>query len=193
MINMRRLGWVVAALLLGPDIGPLGAGQIDFDTYRLLQRGMSEAEVLVRAGPPDKINSFDVGIGGLQSFETVRQLFYIPRPGEVDPHLTVITTQGGRVSDIERTKLFSSPKGRAGGPLDFQTYTQLEIGMSEGELLAKAGPPDDEVPLERGVGGDISTKQYLYLPGPRETDPHLTVITIQNGRVVRIERTKIPP
>ena len=82
---------------------PLGVGAqsapvrgMDFDTYIRLQRGMSEGELLLRAGPPDYV-SFD----GLRD-ELAKSFFYYPT--QSDPFITVVTLRGGRIDNIERTK-----------------------------------------------------------------------------------------
>ncbi len=96
------------------------AGQIDITTFNTLRRGMSESEVLIRAGPPDLVDTIRVesvgthrrSLHGRGSIVTrsaewpVRQLHYIPAPDQHDPHLTVITIRDGVVSLIERTKVF---------------------------------------------------------------------------------------
>lgn len=166
------------------------AGQIDTGTYIRLEKGMSEGEVLVRAGAPDKEIYFDSE--AQRTTQSLKQFFYIPGPDESDFHLTVITFQKGRVLDIERTKLFSPSKKTTGGQIDFATFTRLHLGMSEGEILSVAGSPDKEVNLgSETIGTNGLIRQFLYLPGPDESDPHLTVITIKKGMVINIERTKI--
>lgn len=78
------------------------------------------------------------------------------------------------------------------GQIDFGTYSRLETGMSEGEVLAIAGEPDKEMYLgSEKEGEENSVKQFLYIPEPKESDPHLTVITIKRGKVLNIERTKM--
>ncbi len=90
------------------------AGQIDAATLFLLQPGMSQAEVLVRAGPPDLVHPPGVAATAVVARDgfTQERWHYIPDRSEHDPHLTVITMRHGRVFNIERTKVFS----RAGLP-----------------------------------------------------------------------------
>ncbi len=159
------------------------AGQIDFGTYLQLEKGMSEGEVLFRAGVPDKEIYFDSE--AQRTAKSIKQLLYIPGPEEGDPHLTIITIQRGEVLKIERITVFSSKRNTIGGQIDLETYNRLKIGMSEGEVLIIAGAPDKEVYI-----GD-SVKQLLYIPRPEQFDPHLTVITTTKGKVINIERTKI--
>lgn len=77
--------------------------------------------------------------------------------------------------------------GQGAGPrgLPFETYIQIRRGMSEGELLGRAGPPDyrgDEV--NRG----LLQESWYYLPTP--TDPFTTIIQLRGGRVIDTERIR---
>ena len=130
--RFHRGAWFLA--LVGVALVPVtGQGaQIDAATFFLLKRGMSESEVLVRAGPPDLVTSpgsdedetrsgavveVAPGVFGFDAerhskTRTIKELHYIPGPEEHDPHLTVITVKGGRVWDIIRTKLFHRPPAR---------------------------------------------------------------------------------
>ena len=69
---------------------------MDFGVYIHLRRGMSEGEVLLRAGKPDH-ESFDGG----RNF-VVKSLYYYPT--QADPYITVVTLRGGRVASLERTQ-----------------------------------------------------------------------------------------
>ena len=110
------------------------AGQIDSYAYFLLRRGMSESEVLVRAGPPDLVTSpgteaVEVRRGMVQredgavSFDefrrtripTVTQWHYVPAPAESDPFITIITFRAGEIWEIERTKVFSRYRPKSSG------------------------------------------------------------------------------
>jgi hypothetical protein len=75
---------------------PPAARGMDFGVYIQLRRGMSEGEVLLRAGPPD-YESFEGG----RHF-VVKSLYYYPTIA--DPYITVLTLRGGRVAAIERTR-----------------------------------------------------------------------------------------
>ena len=103
------------------------AGQVDSSAYFHLRRGMSESEVLVRAGPPDLVTSpgqeavevrhgvVDQGNDGDVSFDSFRRAriptlaswHYVPSPGETDPFITIGTFRGGEVWELQRTKVFS--------------------------------------------------------------------------------------
>ncbi len=69
---------------------------MDFATFIYLQRGMSEGEVLLRAGRPDHES--------VENFRNyvVKSLYYYPTIA--NPFITTITVRGGRVADIDRTR-----------------------------------------------------------------------------------------
>jgi hypothetical protein len=69
---------------------------MDFSTFIYLQRGMSEGEVLLRAGKPD--------FESVEHFRNtvVKSLYYYPTIA--NPFITVVTVRGGRVADIDRTR-----------------------------------------------------------------------------------------
>ncbi|MBI4192374.1 MAG: hypothetical protein HY525_17775 [Betaproteobacteria bacterium] len=69
--------------------------------------------------------------------------------------------------------------------MDFDVYIRLQTGMSEGELLLRAGKPDSE--SIENFRNDI-VKTYYYFP--TVSNPWITVITLRGGRVANIERTK---
>jgi hypothetical protein len=74
----------------------------------------------------------------------------------------------------------------AQGPrgMGFDTYIRLERGMSEGELLSRAGRPDDVT-----VDADYAlVKSYYYFP--TGADPFITVVTLRGGRIANLERTR---
>jgi hypothetical protein len=71
---------------------------MEFDTFIRLQRGMTEGELLVRAGRPDQVS-----VENLQSL-AVKSYYYYPTSG--DPYITVVTVRGGLIDNIERTKKF---------------------------------------------------------------------------------------
>lgn len=85
-----------AATQLRPQAPPVRG--MDFDTFIRLQRGMTEGELLLRAGNPDQMNVED-----FQSL-IVKSYYYHPTAG--DPYITVVTVRGGRIDNIERTKKF---------------------------------------------------------------------------------------
>ncbi len=83
-----------------PPPGPIAADKpvrgMEFSTFIYLQRGMSEGEVLLRAGKPDHES--------VENFRNyvVKSLYYYPTTA--NPFITVVTLRGGRVADIERNR-----------------------------------------------------------------------------------------
>lgn len=69
--------------------------------------------------------------------------------------------------------------------MDFAVFIRLQTGMSEGELLLRAGKPDHE--STENIRHDI-VKTYYYLP--TSANPYITAITLRGGRIANIERTK---
>ena len=65
--------------------------------------------------------------------------------------------------------------------LEFRRYIAIQRGMSEGEMLGIAGPPDLAF-------RDFTSHTYTYLPIPG--DPFTTTITVISGRVSEIERVR---
>lgn len=86
-----------------------------FDAYILLRTGMTEGELLQRAGPPD-YESSDGTVGStvvsgrrrgrVETFNNLelRKFYYYPT--QSDPFTTVVTLTGGLISDLQRTRKF---------------------------------------------------------------------------------------
>jgi hypothetical protein len=78
--------------------------------------------------------------------------------------------------------------GRAEAPvrgMDFRTFVRLERGMTEGELLQRAGQPDHE--SVENFRHDIVKTWYYF---PTLGDPFTTVVTMRGGRIARLDRVK---
>ena len=60
----------------------------------------------------------------------------------------------------------------------------LRVGMSEGEVMARVGPPD----LTTGKGRKQSRWTWMPVPGDPET---ITVVLFETGRAVEVERTVV--
>ncbi|MFZ5558670.1 MAG: DUF4124 domain-containing protein [Pseudomonadota bacterium] len=108
-----------------PGYGATGRG-LPFDVYVNLRRGMTEGEILTRAGPPDfqssdGVDEQSIVLGelnrnegpragrGFSSVKILRSNFiktytYLPNAG--DPFTTVITFRGGVVEDLQRIRRF---------------------------------------------------------------------------------------
>ena len=72
-----------------------------------------------------------------------------------------------------------APRGMA-----FEVYIRLEHGMTEGELVLRAGKPDHQV-LDNIRDG---LKSYYYFP--TLANPLLTTVTLRSGRIENIERVR---
>jgi hypothetical protein len=72
-----------------------------------------------------------------------------------------------------------APRGMA-----FETYIRPQAGMTEGELLLRAGPPDQETIEDTRA---VAKSLYYY---PTSSDPFLTVVTIRGGRIANLERNR---
>ena len=105
-----------AAAPQAPAAAPVPANRgMAFDVYIMLRNGMTEGELLGRAGPPD-YESSDGTVGNVvttgrrgsrvESFNNLelRKLYYFPTLS--DPFTTVVTLTGGMISDLQRTRKF---------------------------------------------------------------------------------------
>lgn len=83
-----------------PPAAPAASGPrgMDFSVYTLLQRGMTEGELLQRAGAPDhqSLDSFHRDI--------MKTYYYFPTPA--NPYTTSVVLRGGRIFEIDRVKKF---------------------------------------------------------------------------------------
>ena len=164
-----------AVVLFSPA---LRAGQIDSSAFFLLKRGMSESEILVRAGPPDLVTSPGLeavevkhgvvsrGEDGDVSFDsflrtripTIAQWHYIPGPGETDPFITIITFRAGEVWELQRTKVFSRhklPRSAATGEQGTVSDTDIRRERADNTLKAAEAYAATRAKLKgQGEGGD---------------------------------------
>ena len=69
----------------------------------------------------------------------------------------------------------------------FEVYIRLEHGMTEGDLVLRAGKPDHQSKDHVREG----LKSYYYYP--TTANPYLTTITLRSGRIVNIERVRRRP
>lgn len=179
-ILLPLLGWVV---LFPPA---LCAGQIDSSAFFLLRRGMSESEVLVRAGPPDLVTSpgqeavqvnqgmVERGEDGGLSFDTFRRTriptitswHYVPGPGETDPFITIITFRAGEVWELQRTKVFSRYKPKsAGATAEQETVSDNDIQRERADNTLKAAQDYAATRAKLKEQGGVTGVD----PGTRET------------------------
>lgn len=88
--------------------------------------------------------------------------------------------------------LWSGPAAAAEAPpadapargMAFEVYIRLERGMTEGELVLRAGRPDHQ-----SVDNVREALKSLYY-FPTLSNPYLTTITLRSGRIVEIERVR---
>lgn len=75
----------------------------------------------------------------------------------------------------------TAPRGMA-----FEVYIRLEHGMTEGELVLRAGKPDHQAldNIREGL------KSYYYYP--TLANPFLTTVTLRSGRIENIDRVRKP-
>lgn len=91
---------------------PRGNRGMSFDTYIMLRQGMSEGELLQRAGAPD-YESADGTVGSavrrnrrVETFSNMEFKKFYYYPTSSDPFTTVVTLTGGWISDLQRTRQF---------------------------------------------------------------------------------------
>ncbi len=91
-------GTVAPQASANPAPAPGAARGMEFDIFIRLQRGMTEAELLQRAGVPDRES--------VENFrnDIVKSMYYMPTAG--NPYVTVVTLRGGRIANLERIKQF---------------------------------------------------------------------------------------
>jgi len=80
----------------------------------------------------------------------------------------------------------NQPQPRSNG-LPFDVYRRLETGMSEGQVLAIAGPPDHETIDSQNTADGVIRKSYYYFSSGYNA--FVTRIQFVNGEVRSIERT----
>ncbi len=68
--------------------------------------------------------------------------------------------------------------------MPFEVFIRLEHGMTEGELVLRAGKPDHQSfdNLREGL------KTFYYYPTP--ANPFLTTVALRSGRIANIERLR---
>lgn len=98
------------------------------------------------------------------------------------PVTAAALSQGG--APLIEVRNHSTAQAEARG-MAFDVFIRLQNGMSEGELLLRAGKPDSES-LE-SVRHDI-VKTFYYMP--THANPWLTAVTLRGGKIVNLERTR---
>ncbi|HET9404509.1 MAG TPA: DUF4124 domain-containing protein [Burkholderiales bacterium] len=118
------------------------------------------------------------------------------QPVDTNPR-TVIETDGrfGQMSGAERGRAGAAPQVIAAPAsaltafsprgMEFDIYIRLQPGMTEGELLTRAGRPDHES-LDSLVYDIVKTYYYF----PTTANPYTTVVTLRGGRIAELDRIK---
>ncbi|MEO8006534.1 MAG: hypothetical protein ABI771_16580 [Betaproteobacteria bacterium] len=70
--------------------------------------------------------------------------------------------------------------------MEFDVYMRLQEGMSEGELLTRAGPPDFQTVATASQDG--FSKLYVYLP--TAANPFTTTVTVSGGTIADVKRER---
>jgi hypothetical protein len=68
--------------------------------------------------------------------------------------------------------------------MEFDIYIRLQTGMSEGELLVRAGRPDHEA-IDNLADYD---RTYYYFP--TVANPYTTMVRMRSGRILSLDRVK---
>ena len=93
-----------------------------------------------------------------------------------------------RIVAPPREKPVKTPKAdrRAAGAGDPAERRHVQLGMHEGEVLARLGMPD----LRSGGGGrKLARWTYMPVPGDPQT---LTTVVFEYGKVIEVERKVLP-
>ena len=93
-----------------------------------------------------------------------------------------------RVASPPREKPVKATKAdkKAGSLGDPAERRHLQLGMHEGEVLARLGTPD----LRSGGGGrKLARWTYMPVPGDPQT---LTTVVFEYGKVIEVERKVVP-
>lgn len=77
-----------------------------------------------------------------------------------------------------------APSALAVRGMEFDTFIRLQTGMSEGELLVRAGRPDHEA-IENLADYD---RTFYYFP--TVANPYTTMVRLRSGRIVSLDRVK---
>lgn len=87
--------------------------------------------------------------------------------------------------ELAQPRLTIAPASVPVRGMDFTTFIRLQRGMTEGELLLRAGRPDHE--SVENIRHDI-VKTYYYFP--TVSDPYTTVVTLRGGRIFSLDRIR---
>ena len=115
-----------------------------------------------------------------------RPIGTIETGGQYDPR--AVPQQGRPADDMQRPQVVFVPAPAPALPsvrgMEFETYIRLQRGMTEGELLVRAGRPDHET-----VDSFVDYDRTLYY-FPTVANPYTTVVKMRSGTIVAIDRVK---
>ncbi len=176
-----RTAWLLWLSLLA--LSAARADEIPFHQYRLLERGMSSAEVQYRVGAPDRETLVNT------QYVFRRIWYYLPERSTGGWLSRIEFGPDDRVDALARHRV-SAGRIDAGGGLSLRDFSLLDEGMSSGEVYLRIGPPDREtlVSNERGF-----VKIWYYLPQPQDRAVRDRITRIEfdaRDRVRTLERTR---
>lgn len=94
----------------------------------------------------------------------------------------------GQADEPRRPQVIAVPVPAPAGPavrgMEFDTFIRLQTGMTEGELLVRAGRPDHE---SLDNPGDYDRTWYYF---PTVANPYTTAVRLRSGRIVSMDRVK---
>jgi|SRR5688572_19843002 hypothetical protein len=76
------------------------------------------------------------------------------------------------------------PSGPAVRGMEFDTFIRLQTGMTEGELLVRAGRPDHQ------SFDNLADYDRAFYYFPTVANPYTTVVKLRSGRIVSMDRVK---
>jgi hypothetical protein len=162
--------------LTAQPLPPAASGRSGGEVFRSVDENgtpsFSQSPPSGRASQPVELKPLS---GSIDTVKPVPGPVAAPAPRVVPPPPPPQAAPGA-----ERTPSGGAPRG-----LSFETFILIRRGMSEGELLGRAGPPD-----YRGneVNRGLLQESWYYLP--TASDPFTTIIQLRGGRVVDTERIR---
>jgi hypothetical protein len=104
-------------------------------------------------------------------------------PMRPPPGTATRVTAPAREKPVKATKADGRKNASAGDPAERR---HVQLGMHEGEVLARLGTPD-----LRSGGGGRKLARWTYMPVP--ADPQtLTTVVFEYGKVIEVERKVVP-
>ncbi len=108
-----------------------------------------------------------------------------PRGTIESSHLSPGSAAAGGRPDALRPLAAPAPAANPVRGMDFDTFIRLQRGMTEGELILRAGRPDHE--NVENFRHDIVKSYYYY---PTVANPFITTVTLRGGRIADIDRVR---